>query len=95
MQQLGNPGQQRRWPAITTHNHNDHAIRSRDWRFIQYADGTEELYDIRSAPTSGIIRREILSMPACCRNSVAGFPQAADRFPVAGTEFWCDPLMEL
>ena len=37
-------------PAITTHNQGNHAIRSEGWRFIQYADGSRELYDMRSDP---------------------------------------------
>lgn len=37
----------RRWPAITTHNQNNHAVRSERWRYIRYADGAEELYDHR------------------------------------------------
>ena len=40
----------RPWPAITTHNQGNHAVRSRDWRYIRYADGTEELYDHRADP---------------------------------------------
>lgn len=40
----------RRWPAITTHNENNHAIRTERWRYIRYADGAEELYDLRSDP---------------------------------------------
>ena len=40
----------REWPAITTHNHDNHGIRSENWRYIQYADGSEELYDMRSDP---------------------------------------------
>ncbi|MCH2210119.1 MAG: sulfatase [Fuerstiella sp.] len=48
--QLRNPTCERTWPAITTHNHDNHGIRSRDWRFIQYADGTEELYDMHNDP---------------------------------------------
>jgi choline-sulfatase len=32
-------------PAITTHNHDNHAIRTVRWRYITYADGTAELYD--------------------------------------------------
>jgi arylsulfatase A-like enzyme len=38
------------WPAITTHNQDNHAVRSLDWRYIRYADGSEELYDHRSDP---------------------------------------------
>lgn len=41
----------REFPAITTHNHDNHAIRSRDWRYIRYADGSEELYDMRADPS--------------------------------------------
>ena len=32
-------------PAITTWHRNNHAIRSERWRYIHYADGSEELYD--------------------------------------------------
>lgn len=37
-------------PAITTHNQGNHSVRSRDWRYIHYADGTEELYDRAADP---------------------------------------------
>ncbi len=37
-------------PAITTHNHDSHGVRSEDWRYIRYADGSEELYDMRQDP---------------------------------------------
>ncbi len=37
-------------PAITSHNQGNHAVRSERWRFIQYADGTEELYDLEVDP---------------------------------------------
>jgi arylsulfatase A-like enzyme len=37
-------------PAVTTHNQNNHGVRSEGWRFIQYADGTRELYDMRNDP---------------------------------------------
>ncbi|MGB3585924.1 MAG: sulfatase [Tunicatimonas sp.] len=35
----------RKRPAITTHNPGNHTIRSERWRYIRYADGSEELYD--------------------------------------------------
>jgi arylsulfatase A-like enzyme len=38
------------WPAITTHNQGNHSVRTEDWRFIRYADGSEELYDLRKDP---------------------------------------------
>lgn len=37
-------------PAITTHNRGNHGIRSERWRYIRYADGSEELYDMQSDP---------------------------------------------
>ncbi len=41
-----------RWerPAITTYGRGNHAVRSQDWRYIRYADGSEELYDHRRDP---------------------------------------------
>lgn len=48
--QLTDANAVRKWPAITTHNHDNHGIRTKDWRFIQYADGTEELYNMKADP---------------------------------------------
>ncbi len=48
--QLKDANTPREWPAITTHNHDNHGIRSEHWRYIRYADGSEELYDMRKDP---------------------------------------------
>lgn len=48
--QLQDATSARKWPAITTHNHDNHAIRSANWRYIRYADGTEELYNMQKDP---------------------------------------------
>jgi arylsulfatase A-like enzyme len=48
--QLQSAAMPRRWPAITTHNHDNHAVRSEHWRYIRYTDGSEELYDLRRDP---------------------------------------------
>ena len=40
----------REWPAVTTHNRGNHAVRTGQWRYIRYADGSEELYDLRNDP---------------------------------------------
>lgn len=37
-------------PAVMTYKRGNHAVRSQHWRYIRYADGTEELYDHRSDP---------------------------------------------
>lgn len=36
--------------AVTTHNHDNHGVRSEDWRYIRYADGSEELYNMQKDP---------------------------------------------
>jgi arylsulfatase A-like enzyme len=37
-------------PAVTTYGFNNHAVRTERYRYIRYADGTEELYDHESDP---------------------------------------------
>ena len=48
--QLKDKDTERKWPAITTHNHDNHGIRTEEWRYIVYADGSEELYDMKKDP---------------------------------------------
>ncbi|MBL7140327.1 MAG: sulfatase [Planctomycetes bacterium] len=36
--------------AVTTHGYMNHAVRDGRWRYIRYADGSEELYDHQSDP---------------------------------------------
>lgn len=43
--QLKNAKSKRQWPAITTANQNNHSVVTDKWRFIQYADGSHELYN--------------------------------------------------
>jgi choline-sulfatase len=50
MPQLKNAEAPRSRPAITTHNHDNHAVRTEQWRYIRYADGSEELYDMVNDP---------------------------------------------
>jgi len=42
---LENPDAEWDRPALMTYMPGNHAVRSERWRYIQYADGTEELYD--------------------------------------------------
>ena len=48
--QLKNARSKRERPAITSHNRGNHGIRSERWRFIHYADGSEEFYDMQNDP---------------------------------------------
>ncbi|MDP6444382.1 MAG: sulfatase [Pirellulaceae bacterium] len=42
---LEDPRRARLRPAVTTHGRNNHAVRTERFRYIRYADGSEELYD--------------------------------------------------
>jgi len=48
--QLQDAATKRERPAITSHNQGNHGVRSEHWRYIRYADGSEELYDMRKDP---------------------------------------------
>lgn len=48
--QLRDAAAMRPWPAITTANADNHAVRDVRWRYIRYADGSEELYDMIGDP---------------------------------------------
>jgi arylsulfatase A-like enzyme len=47
---LGDPTLDWDQPAMTTHGRGNHSVRFGDWRYIRYADGSEELYDHASDP---------------------------------------------
>jgi arylsulfatase A-like enzyme len=47
---LENPSRAWGRPAITTYQRGNHAVRDERWRYIRYADGTEELYDHQNDP---------------------------------------------
>lgn len=47
---LGDPAADWDQPAITTHGRGNHSVRFGDWRYIRYADGSEELYDQATDP---------------------------------------------
>ncbi len=40
----------REWPAITNHNPGNDSVRDKRWRYIQYVDGSKELYDLENDP---------------------------------------------
>jgi len=47
---LKDPKAEWKRPALTTHGRNNHALRTSRWRYIRYADGSEELYDHDADP---------------------------------------------
>lgn len=48
--QLKDAAAPRERPAITSHNQGNFGIRTEKWRYIRYADGAEELYDMVADP---------------------------------------------
>jgi arylsulfatase A-like enzyme len=47
---LSNPSASWTQPALSTMYKDNHTLRTADWRYIHYADGTEELYNERTDP---------------------------------------------
>lgn len=47
---LRNPSAEWARPALTTKGFKNHALRTERWRYIRYADGSEELYDHQADP---------------------------------------------
>jgi len=47
---LMNPDTAWNFPQVTTIGIGNHSVRTKNWRYIKYFDGTEELYDHRSDP---------------------------------------------
>jgi arylsulfatase A-like enzyme len=71
-------------PAITTHNQGNHAVRTEEWRLIRYADGSEELYDLRNDPnewTNLAANAEFNGV----KNDVAKWLPKIDKPPVPGS----------
>ncbi len=50
MPQLRDPKRTRTTPVVSTWQYKNHAVRSLNFRYIRYRDGSEELYDHRSDP---------------------------------------------
>ena len=74
----------RPWPAITSHNQGNHAVRSRDWRYIRYADGAEELYHLKVDPHEWTNLADE-SAHAAKKQELAGWLPKLDRPPAPGS----------
>ena len=47
---LEDPGREWDFPVVTTYGYDNHAVRTDRYRYIRYADGSEELYDHATDP---------------------------------------------
>ncbi len=74
----------REWPAITTHGPNNHGVRDERFRYIRYADGSEELYDLRTDPEEW---RNIASLEsvAATKKRLASFLPSVNVPPMKGS----------
>lgn len=86
MPQLKNAQTPRPWPAITTHNRNNHAVRSEFWRYIRYADGSEELYDHRTDPNEWTNVVHEPKLAGVVREHARWLPQV-NALPVPGSAY--------
>ncbi len=84
MPQLKDASSVRPWPAITTHNVGNHSVRSEHWRFIRYADGSEELYDLRDDPNEWTNLAKLPQHAAILREHAAWLPKT-NHPPVPGS----------
>jgi arylsulfatase A-like enzyme len=71
-------------PAITTHGPNNHAVRDDRYRYIRYADGSEELYDLVADPNEWTNRAADPAMTAVKARLAASLPVVNAR-PVEGS----------
>ncbi|MDR3632188.1 MAG: sulfatase [Isosphaeraceae bacterium] len=71
-------------PAVTTHNRGNHAVRTRNHRYIRYADGSEELYDLRTDPNEWTNRAADPAFAALKRDLARWLP-STNHAPVPGS----------
>ncbi|MEI2609636.1 MAG: hypothetical protein V9G20_13485 [Candidatus Promineifilaceae bacterium] len=76
----------REWPAITTHNQGNHTIRTEDWRYIRYADGSEELYDLKADPNEWTNLAMKPEMTPRRKQELAKWLPKVDKPPVPGSK---------
>lgn len=79
-----NPDARRDRPAITTHGPGNHAVRDARYRYIRYADGSEELYDLEADPNEWV---NLAADPARAtdKERLASFLPRTNARPIAGS----------
>ena len=83
--QLKDANAAREFPAITTHNHDNHGVRTEEWRFIQYADGSQELYNMKKDPNEWT---NVVSNPenAAVIKKLQSFLPKVNKMPARGSQ---------
>jgi len=70
-------------PALMTYQRGNHAVRSERWRYIRYADGTEELYDHENDPHEWVNLASQPEHTAVLAEHRKWLPKAEDEAPPA------------
>jgi arylsulfatase A-like enzyme len=73
--QLRNPRAKRDAPAVMTYGYGNHAVRSERYRYVRYADGTEELYDEQVDPNEWANRADDPKLARVKRELAAYLPK--------------------
>jgi len=76
---LKDPTREWDYPALTTRHPGDHAVRSKYWRYIRYANGDEELYDHRIDPHEFDNQANDPHTPTLSDGSPGGYPKSTPR----------------
>lgn len=69
-------------PAISTYGYMNHAVRTEKWRYIRYADGSEELYD---EPNDAYEWTNLAKQSGDVKNTLAAFLPKNNKPPVERT----------
>jgi arylsulfatase A-like enzyme len=83
--QLKDAAAPREFPAVTTHGPDNHAVRSSGWRYIRYADGSQELYDEKADPNEWTNLAADARYADVIREHARWLPKVNER-PVAGSK---------
>ncbi len=75
---LRNPDAGRSTPSITTHGAGNHSARTKDWTYIRYSTGEEELYDRKADPNEWRNLAGDLKYSAIKKRLAATFPRTVD-----------------
>ena len=67
---LKDPTARRDRPAITTWGRGSHSVRTERWRYIRYANGSEELYDHKDDPDE--YTNLVVSRPSHAKTIIPG-----------------------
>jgi choline-sulfatase len=81
---VADPSASRERPALATFGPGNHAVQAQDWRYIRYADGSEELYDHGADPLEWANLADDPSLRGV-REDLARWLPASDAIPFAPT----------